>query len=354
MRAVGSSQARASGRASFNPWAFERRMPQSRSWSAGSVAVVAAGRAAAAGAGWTAGAQPPSGEAAETVNEAVAQSSEIARIFKRVAAKICSLVTIPQALSNERYTWSPAMTTELSAREFERRYKTLLSKASLERGNDACVECQRCKACNGCTFCTDSERLVRCTSVCAAACVRVAAWPRLTRADRLPTLHRLRSLLTELVPGAFGFAHRLPVLLRLRRPVGARLSRAEPSLRSQDVFQAHRAPEQGAFVVKTPDPALEALWKNVLDHWTTTQLTTHSWITARATRRSTKLPCANRGMKGDRERGAGAEKRLTAVLMLAMSKLEVSRAEPKAASSAATKLVLILFFLLGSLWCCAI
>jgi hypothetical protein len=35
--------------------------------------------------------------------------------------------------------------------------------------------------------------------------------------------------------------------------------------------------------------------------------------------------------------------------MLAMSKLEVARAEPKAASSALTKLVLILFFLVGSL-----
>jgi len=35
--------------------------------------------------------------------------------------------------------------------------------------------------------------------------------------------------------------------------------------------------------------------------------------------------------------------------MLAMSKLEVSRSEPKAASSALIKLVLIVFFLCGSL-----
>ena len=56
-----------------------------------------------------------------------------------------------------------------------------------------------------------------------------------------------------------------------------------------------------------------------------------------------------RGMKGDRERRAGAEKRLTAVLMLAMSKLEVRGAEPKAASSVLTKVALILFFLFGSL-----
>ena len=56
-----------------------------------------------------------------------------------------------------------------------------------------------------------------------------------------------------------------------------------------------------------------------------------------------------RGMKGDRDRSASAEKRLTAVLMLAMSKLEITRAEPKAASSALTKLLLIAFFLAGSL-----
>jgi hypothetical protein len=54
-------------------------------------------------------------------------------------------------------------------------------------------------------------------------------------------------------------------------------------------------------------------------------------------------------MKGDRDRGPSAEKRLTAVLVLAMSKLEVSRAEPKAASSALTKVVLIVFFTAGSL-----
>jgi hypothetical protein len=49
-----------------------------------------------------------------------------------------------------------------SARDFERRYKALLAKTSLERGNESCVECQRCHGCSACTFCKDSERLVRC------------------------------------------------------------------------------------------------------------------------------------------------------------------------------------------------
>ena len=101
--------------------------------------------------------------------------------------------------------------------------------------------------------------------------------------------------------------------------------------------------------MKAPDPALEALWKNVLDRWEhdaahyafLEHCRTHDALDEAAVR--------YRGMKGDRERGPAAEKRLTAVLMLAMSKLEVSRAEPRAESSILTKFVLILFFLTGSL-----
>lgn len=97
------------------------------------------------------------------------------------------------------------------------------------------------------------------------------------------------------------------------------------------------------------DSALEALWKNVLDNWDNDaahrafldHCQSHDALDAAAVR--------YRGMKGDRDRGAVAEKRLGAVLMLAMSKLEVSRAEPKAASSTLTKLLLILFFTAGSL-----
>ena len=101
--------------------------------------------------------------------------------------------------------------------------------------------------------------------------------------------------------------------------------------------------------MKTADPTLEALWKHVLDHWDNDaahhafldHCQSHDVLDEAAVR--------YRGMKGDRDRGPGADKRLKAVLMLAMSKLEVTRAEPKGASSGLTKLVLILFFLVGSL-----
>jgi hypothetical protein len=54
------------------------------------------------------------------------------------------------------------MTSELSVREFESRYRTLVNGLSHERGNDSCVECERCSSCSYSTFCKDSERLVRC------------------------------------------------------------------------------------------------------------------------------------------------------------------------------------------------
>ena len=101
--------------------------------------------------------------------------------------------------------------------------------------------------------------------------------------------------------------------------------------------------------MKTSDPALEALWKNALDNWDN-DAAHHAFLDfCQRHEALDEAAVRYRGMKGDRDRGPGADKRLTAVLMLAMSKLEVSRSEPKAASSALIKLVLILFFLIGSL-----
>jgi hypothetical protein len=104
-----------------------------------------------------------------------------------------------------------------------------------------------------------------------------------------------------------------------------------------------------AGTMKGADPALEALWKNVLSSWDNDAA--HHTFLDHCQRHEVLDEAAMRyrGMKGDRDRGPGAEKRLTAVLMLAMSRLEVSRADPKPSASGATKLVLILFFLAGSL-----
>jgi hypothetical protein len=101
--------------------------------------------------------------------------------------------------------------------------------------------------------------------------------------------------------------------------------------------------------VRPADPSLEALWKHTLDNWDNDAAHGSFLEYCRSQEALDEAAARYRGMKGDRVRGAGAEKRLKAVLMLAMSKLEISRAEPKAASSALTKVLLILFFMAGSL-----
>jgi len=101
--------------------------------------------------------------------------------------------------------------------------------------------------------------------------------------------------------------------------------------------------------VRPADPSLEALWKHTLDNWDNDAAHGAFLEYCRSQEALDEAAARYRGMKGDQDRGAGAEKRLTAVLMLAMSKLEISRAEPKAASSALTKVLLILFFMAGSL-----
>jgi hypothetical protein len=101
--------------------------------------------------------------------------------------------------------------------------------------------------------------------------------------------------------------------------------------------------------VSERDPALEALWKNVLDRWEN-DAAHHAFLEyCQNTEKLVEAAVRYRGMKGDHDRGASAEKRLNAVLLLAMSKLAVSRTEPKAAPHLLTKWLLISFFVGGTL-----
>jgi len=101
--------------------------------------------------------------------------------------------------------------------------------------------------------------------------------------------------------------------------------------------------------MRPSDPALEALWKHALDHWDNDAAHRAFLDHCQSTGALDQAAVRYRGMTGDRVRGPAAERHLGHVLMLALSKLEVSRAEPEAASSRATKLLLIAFFLIGSL-----
>jgi len=122
-----------------------------------------------------------------------------------------------------------------------------------------------------------------------------------------------------------------------------------PSAFSNDPSPPEHSVGPRARAVKAPDPALEALWKNVISNWE--HDAAHHAFLDHCQRHDALDEAAvrYRGMKGDRDRGPGAEKRLAAVLMLAMSKLEVSRKAPAPRGSGVTKLILIAFFVLGSL-----
>ncbi len=93
------------------------------------------------------------------------------------------------------------------------------------------------------------------------------------------------------------------------------------------------------------DAALEALWKNVLDHWDEDKAHGAFLEHCRATKQLAEAAARYRGMTGDRVRGKAAEKRLQGVLVLAMAALESTRTPRPETKSSLTNLVLILFFI---------
>jgi len=96
------------------------------------------------------------------------------------------------------------------------------------------------------------------------------------------------------------------------------------------------------------DPVLEALWKKVLDDWESDVM--HGSFLEYCQKSDQLLEAAVRykGMAGDRTRGPSAEKRLAAISLLAVAKLEASRAPPRSPMSRTSTLVVVLFFV-GSL-----
>ncbi|MFZ5895974.1 MAG: hypothetical protein ACOY0T_33265 [Myxococcota bacterium] len=96
------------------------------------------------------------------------------------------------------------------------------------------------------------------------------------------------------------------------------------------------------------DPALEALWKNALDAWDDERAHSAFLEYCRSTQRLAEAAVRYRGMAKDRDRAAVAERKLKAVVLLAMSQLEASRSERKAPARR-TNYVLVAFFLAATL-----
>src|SRR5450432_628123 len=73
------------------------------------------------------------------------------------------------------------------------------------------------------------------------------------------------------------------------------------------------------------DAAFEALWKNVLDRWNEERAHGAFLEHCQATDQLAEAAARYRGMKGDSERGALAEKRLAGVAIVALAQLEATR-----------------------------
>jgi len=73
------------------------------------------------------------------------------------------------------------------------------------------------------------------------------------------------------------------------------------------------------------DAAIEALWKNVLDHWQDERAHGAFLEHCQATDQLAEAAARYRGMKGDRDRSAEADKRLTGITIVALAKLHAAR-----------------------------
>jgi hypothetical protein len=92
------------------------------------------------------------------------------------------------------------------------------------------------------------------------------------------------------------------------------------------------------------DAALEALWKNVLDHWDEERAHGAFLEHCQETSQLAEAAARYRGMKGDRERGAVAEKRLAGVAIVALAQLEATRSRPHTSGPRTGALVLAAVF----------
>ena len=99
-----------------------------------------------------------------------------------------------------------------------------------------------------------------------------------------------------------------------------------------------------------PDPALEALWKNVLDRWDDDKAHGAFLDHCQATDQLVEAAVRYRGMAGDRDRSERAKKRLQGVAILAMARLEQSRTSAgRSRRSRLGSLLAIAFFIAATI-----
>ena len=97
------------------------------------------------------------------------------------------------------------------------------------------------------------------------------------------------------------------------------------------------------------DPVLEALWKKVLENWNDDAAHRAFIDYCQTQDRLVEAAVRYRGMKGDHERGASAEKRLGAITVLAMTKLEALRSPDRRGRNRSLAYVLIAVFIAATI-----
>jgi hypothetical protein len=91
--------------------------------------------------------------------------------------------------------------------------------------------------------------------------------------------------------------------------------------------------------------ALETLWKHALDHWDDEAAHRAFLEYCREHDQLVEAAVRYRGMKGDHQRGALAEKKLIAITALALARLESSRSPDRRKPSRILGYVLVAFFI---------
>ena len=75
------------------------------------------------------------------------------------------------------------------------------------------------------------------------------------------------------------------------------------------------------------DPTFEALWKNVLDRWQDERAHGAFLEYCQTGEKLAEAAARYRGMKGDRDRSAVAEKRLAGIAIVALAQLHATRSQ---------------------------
>lgn len=94
---------------------------------------------------------------------------------------------------------------------------------------------------------------------------------------------------------------------------------------------------------------LDALWKKAVDNWDDDDAHRAFIDYCQAQDRLVEAAVRYRGMKGDHERGASAEKRLGAITVLAMAKLEALRSPDRRTRNKSAAYLLIAVFIAATI-----